>query len=115
MNLINNPKRKDWPKLLARPALDALSLEKKVRKLLNKVKKEGDKAVKQFTREFDGVKLKSLIVTDKEINAAIKEVPEELKLAIRIAKKISKNFIPCRSNPLNMWIPCMVFDAGEMG
>ena len=55
MNLINNPKRKDWPGLLARPALNALSLEKKVRKILNKVKKEGDKAVKQVRREIIGV------------------------------------------------------------
>src|SRR5690348_17302552 len=100
MQLINNPKRKDWPSLLARPALNALSLEKKVRKILNKVKKDGDSAVKQFTREFDGVKLKSLFLTDKEIKEAIKEVPEELKRAIRTAKNNIEKFHAAQIRPV---------------
>jgi histidinol dehydrogenase len=100
MKLINNPKRKDWPDLLARPALDALSLEKKVRKILNKVKREKDNAVKQFTRDFDGVKLKSLIVTEKEMADAIKQVPEELKKAIRTAKNNIAKFHSLQIRPV---------------
>jgi histidinol dehydrogenase len=99
MKLINNPKKKDWTLLLQRPVLDALSLEKKVRKILNKVKREGDKAVRQFTRDLDGVKLKSNIVTDKEINDAIREVPEELKKAIRTAKKNIEKFHALQIRP----------------
>jgi histidinol dehydrogenase len=99
MNLINNPKRKDWPVLLQRPVFNAVSLEKKVRKILNKVKREGDKAVRQLTRDFDGVKLKSNIVTDKEINDAIRQVPEELKKAIRTAKKNIEKFHALQVRP----------------
>lgn len=100
MKLINNPKRKDWPALLQRPVFDALSLEKKVRKILNKVKREGDKAVRQFTRDFDGVKLTTSIVSEREINQAISLVPEELKQAIRTAKKNIEKFHAAQIRPV---------------
>ena len=86
MQVIEYPKREDWPQLVQRPVLEQLSLEKKVRKLLSKVKEGGDKAVKKFTREFDGVKIKNLLVSEKEIKKAAGEVAEELKEAIITAK-----------------------------
>lgn len=92
MKLIKYPERKEWPVLLQRPVFDALSLEKKVRKILDKVKKDGDKAVKKFTKEFDGVKIKDLLVSDKEISQAIKIISPELKEAIRMAKDNIEKF-----------------------
>jgi len=86
MQVIEYPKREEWPQLVQRPVLEQLSLEKKVRKLLSKVKEGGDKAVKKFTREFDGVKIKNLLVSEKEIKKAAGEVAEELKEAIITAK-----------------------------
>ena len=59
MQTIKYVKNKDWGKILKRPVFDSSSHEKKVRKILNAVKNKGDKAVKKFTEEFDGVKLKS--------------------------------------------------------
>jgi histidinol dehydrogenase len=92
MKIIKYPERKKWNELLQRPGLDALELEKKVRKILAKIKKGGDKAVRKFTKDFDGVKLKSLIVTEKEISEAIKKLPEELKQAIHLAKNNIEKF-----------------------
>jgi histidinol dehydrogenase len=92
MKITRNPEQKEWPELLARPVFDALELEKKVRKILDRVKKNGDKAVRKFTKEFDGVKAKNLIVSSKEINEAIKEVPDALKQAIRLAKSNIEKF-----------------------
>ncbi len=86
MKIVNYPKREEWCELLQRPALEQLSLEKKVKKLLLKVKAGGDKAVKKMTKEFDGVKIRSLLVSEKEIKEAIALVPGELKEAIAIAK-----------------------------
>ena len=60
MKIIRYPKREEWPELIQRPVMDQLSLEKKVRKLLQKVKNGGDKALKKFTKEFDGVRIKKL-------------------------------------------------------
>lgn len=86
MQVIEYPKREEWPQLIRRPVLEQLSLEKKVRKLLLKVKEGGDKAVKKFTREFDGIKIKNLLVSEKEIEKATGVVAEELKEAIITAK-----------------------------
>ena len=65
--------------------MDQLSLEKTVKKLLQKVKNGGDKALKKFTNEFDGVRIKKLLVSEKEIKQAADRVPGELKEAITIA------------------------------
>ena len=92
MKIIQDPARSEWPELLTRPAFDMLPLEKKVRKILEKVRKDGDKAVKKFTKEFDGSKVKNLVVTSKEIKEAISEVPDALKHAIRLAKSNIEKF-----------------------
>ena len=86
INTIKYPDRKDWQEIIKRPVLETASLEKTVRKILDKVKSKGDKAVKKFTKEFDGVKLKRLLVSQKEIDAAEKLLPLELKDAIQLAK-----------------------------
>lgn len=92
MKQVHYPERNDWPSLLQRPAFDATALKKKVGKILEKVKKDGDKAVRKFTREFDGVKIKQLVVTEKEISKAAKELPGELKQAIGLAKNNIQRF-----------------------
>lgn len=86
MQVVECPKREEWEQLLQRPVMEQLSLEKKVKKLLLKVKAGGDKAVKKMTKEFDGVKIKNLLVNEKEITGAEAIVPDELKRAITMAK-----------------------------
>ncbi len=92
MKIYKYPDRKDWKEILQRPALDSSSLEKKVKKILDKVKKDGDKAVRKFTKEFDGVKLKDFLVTEKEIEDAAMQVSDELKAAIQVAKSNIEKF-----------------------
>ena len=67
MKIIAYPKKEEWQELLQRPAMEQLSLEKKVKKLLEKLKAGGDKAIKKMTKEFDGIKVKNLLVSEKEI------------------------------------------------
>jgi histidinol dehydrogenase len=92
MKIYKYPDRKDWKEILQRPALDSSSLEKKVKKILDKVKKDGDKAVRKFTKEFDGVKSKNFLVTGKEIEDAASLVSDELKEAIQLAKNNIERF-----------------------
>lgn len=92
MKLVQYPDRADWPALLQRPVFDASVLEKKVRKILDKVKKDGDKAVRKLTKEFDGVKLKQLVVSEKEISKAVSSLPDTLKQAILTAKENIRQF-----------------------
>lgn len=81
------PDKKEWAEIVERPIADYSSLEKKVKKMMLNVKNKGDKAVFKYCKEFDGVKLKSLAVNQKEIDKAILSVPLELKTAIIQAKK----------------------------
>ena len=70
INVIKYPDKKDWQEIVKRPVFENNSLEKVVKKILDKVKDKGDKAVRKYTKEFDGVKLKKLTVSEKEIKAA---------------------------------------------
>lgn len=85
MKLIQFPQRKDWKEILQRPVIDTATLQQQVKGVLDVVKQDGDKAVLQFTRQFDGVQLTTVEVTEDEINEAIKEVPDDLKRAIKQA------------------------------
>jgi histidinol dehydrogenase len=92
INVIKYPERKDWQEIIKRPLFETVSLEKSVKKILDKVKAKGDKAVKKYTNEFDGVKLKKLAVSDKEINSAEELLTAELKEAIQKAKSNIEKF-----------------------
>lgn len=92
INVIKYPDRKDWNDITNRPAFDNESLERAVRKILEKVKIKGDKAVRKYTKEFDGVKMKKLLVEDKEIKTAGDLLSKELKQAIQQAKSNIEKF-----------------------
>lgn len=85
MKRIELPERSTWKQILQRPVIDTATLEQQVKGVLEVVKQDGDKAVLQFTRQFDGVQLSSLVVTDEEIESAIQQVPDDLKRAIKQA------------------------------
>jgi len=86
IKVIKYPDRKEWQELIKRPVFENASLEKTVKKILDKVKDKGDKAIRKYTKEFDGVKLKKLTVSEKEIKAAENLLSQELKDAIQQAK-----------------------------
>ena len=92
INVIKYPDRKDWQEIVKRPVFENVSLEKAVKKILEKVKAKGDKAVRKNTKEFDGVKLKKLTASEKEINAAENLLSQELKSAIQQAKANIEKF-----------------------
>jgi histidinol dehydrogenase len=85
MKVIKHPLRKDWARLLQRPAIDNSSLQQTVRAVMDEVKTNGDAAIKHFTEKFDGVALESFVVTEKEINESATLLSAELKQAIEQA------------------------------
>lgn len=87
MQIIKNPVRKEWERILRRPALDTSSLESRVTNILKEIKENGDDAVRRFSLMFDKVSLNSLEVTSSEVSEAISSLPEELKNAIQQAKQ----------------------------
>lgn len=87
MQILKYPTQSEWNAILARPTFQTESLNKTVQNVLDDVKARGDKAVLEYGEQFDKVKLDSLIVTQEEIEASESLISEELKDAIRLAKK----------------------------
>ena len=85
MKIIKHPQQKDWKQILQRPVFDSSSLQQKVKVVMNEVKAKGDAAVKQFTQEFDGVAMKSFMVSENEISESADLLSTELKEAIQQA------------------------------
>ena len=100
MQIIKNPKRKDWARLLKRPALDSSSLEASVTNILHQVKASGDEALKRFSTIYDKVSVDELLVSKEEIIAAVETVSEELKNAIGIAKQNIEKFHEQQISPV---------------
>lgn len=85
MKQYTNPSRAEWPILLERPLFNAADLTGRVRRILDDIKAQGEKAVRHYTEQFDGVSLTKLAVCDNEIEEAMALVEPELKAAIEIA------------------------------
>lgn len=87
MQVIKQPKKTEWNKLLKRPALDSSSLEASVSNILQQVKENGDEALKRFSTIYDKVTVNDLLVSEAEISEAEKKISDELKEAINIARQ----------------------------
>ncbi|MDO5761143.1 MAG: histidinol dehydrogenase [Bacteroidales bacterium] len=85
MNIIKYPSREEWNTLLSRPHRDAAELAATVQTVLDKVRMEGDAAVKEYEEQFDHVKLDTLAVSQAEIDEAVAMVSPELMGAIQLA------------------------------
>ncbi|MCX8011586.1 MAG: histidinol dehydrogenase, partial [Desulfobacterota bacterium] len=69
-------------------------IENQVKKILDKVRRQGDKALLEYTARFDGVKLspENILVSKAEIQAAEKKVRQEEKQSLILAKKRIERF-----------------------
>lgn len=79
------PSRDEWKSITARPPVDTYQLQDTVRTILEDVRLGGDDAVKRYEKKFDNASLDSLIVTEDEINEAVRQTPEELLDALALA------------------------------
>jgi histidinol dehydrogenase len=91
LQIIENPERNRWQSLLARPGFQSESLDAGVRKILEDVKKNGDKAVSEYSLRFDKATVTG-IVPDKDFGEAEKRLAEGLKKAILHAKQNIEKF-----------------------
>ncbi|MFN3301100.1 MAG: histidinol dehydrogenase [Sediminibacterium sp.] len=92
MKILEFPERASWPSIAKRPEADILLLNEKVANVLNEVKLNGDKAVQQFTAEFDGVQISNSSVSEAEIKEAIDLLDPSLKKAIEKAAANIRKF-----------------------
>ncbi|MDP4238931.1 MAG: histidinol dehydrogenase [Bacteroidota bacterium] len=87
MQIIKYPSREEWTSLLTRPSYDSTLLFDSVQQVLTDVRKNGDKALKKYTEQFDKVIPESIEVTKEEIAEAEKLVSVNLKQAIEMARR----------------------------
>ncbi|NQU81931.1 MAG: histidinol dehydrogenase [Bacteroidetes bacterium] len=92
MEIIIEPKRKDWTRILKRPAKTFYDLEGIVKKVFNDIELNGDEALHRYTKKFDKVDLSEIAVSKAEISDAGNKIPETLKEAINIAKNNIEKF-----------------------
>lgn len=86
MQIIDNPDKTQWQQLLQRPTQTVDDIEATVNQIFNEVRQQGDEAINKYTIQFDGIDLKSNMVTAEEIEIAISKVSDKLKKAIHVAK-----------------------------
>ena len=87
MQIYNYPDNSEWNQIVQRPFMDTTLLEKSIRRILQKVKDNGDTALRKYSKEFDGVKIKKFLVSEKELRLAETLLSDDLKKAIQQAKK----------------------------
>ncbi len=95
MRLIKEPQVKTFMKSLKeRASLNSKKggIQKSVAKIINDVRKDGNRAVKKYTKKFDSIKLKQLSIDKKEINTAAKKAGKEFLNALKLSAKRIKTF-----------------------
>ena len=103
MKIVKNPPREEWKSLLKRPTKKFKQTKKIVAPILKKVKKKGDKALRQFSLEYDHAELTDLAVSEVEIRAVGEQVVPELKEALNVAKDNIERFHRAqRTEPLSL-------------
>jgi histidinol dehydrogenase len=87
MKVFLQPDKAQWAEIVSRPVLDNATLLKNVGKILSDVKKGGDRALKKYSKKFDGVSLKRLRLGPKDIKKSTQLISDDLKEAMSIAKE----------------------------
>ena len=86
MNVYINPEKSLWPALTERVTTDDAVIEGRVNAILERVRKDGDKALVELAQEIDKVDLSQGVeVSVQEIAEAVASVSEELKVAVEAA------------------------------
>lgn len=87
MQIILHPERTAWAALTERNIPDDAAIAADVAAIVDRVRREGDAALRDYAQRFDGATLSALEVTAAERRAAAEAVGPEVKDAIAVAAK----------------------------
>jgi histidinol dehydrogenase len=81
--------QRDFAAIRQRGAQASAKVDDQARRIVDAVRRRGDRALIDFTRRFDGVRLtpRTLRVSDAEVKAAIQQVPPRALHALRLAAR----------------------------
>lgn len=100
MKKLIKPNPTNWDELMTRPEMSETFLNEAVVAILDDVKRNNDQALFRYTQILDGVSLNSLSVTQKEVQAAVSTISDDLKKAIDVAYRNIARFHESQSRPL---------------
>ena len=92
MNIYREPARETWPELCRRAEQDNSSIAETVARIVDRVARGGDAAVRELTLQIDGAAPEALAVSEAEFAAAEAAVSTELKEAIAKAAENIRAF-----------------------
>jgi histidinol dehydrogenase len=92
MKIIKYPQRREWIDILKRPSLGDELVNQNVLEVLNNVRTDGDKAIRQFTLKYDKVQLENFVVSKEEFIEAEGMIDVSLKKCIGIARQNIEKF-----------------------
>ena len=90
--IYDNPPREQWAELMSRSAVGGAEVQEVVERILERVRRDGDSALRELAQEIDGVELIALQLSDAEIEKACEATDVELKKAIGEAKANIEKF-----------------------
>ncbi|MFH0770200.1 MAG: histidinol dehydrogenase [Candidatus Peregrinibacteria bacterium] len=71
---------------LRRPTQNLSRYREKAKPIIDAVRKEGDRAIRRFTKQFDGVELSSIRVSANDLQAALQSLPKSLRRSLENAR-----------------------------
>jgi histidinol dehydrogenase len=101
MNTFLQPPKEVWPSICKRPLIERNEIEPGVRKIMKRVKDDGDNALLEFSEKYDKALIKNLRVSREEIHQAAAMVSADLKESISVAIENIEKFhrSPLRDEP----------------
>lgn len=85
MEIYVNPPQQEWKNLCRRAQKGNAGIAERVAGILERVKRDGDRALRELSIEIDSVELGELEVSQQEISEAANEVTQQVKDAIEVA------------------------------
>ncbi len=92
MDQLNFPPRDSWQALCARPQSDQDAIDDAVNRVITSVRKQGDKALLEFTKRYDGVSINALKLEASVIDAAASALDSAVINAIEMAANNIRHF-----------------------
>lgn len=98
-----NPQKSEWGLLCERVVTDDAVIAGRVDAIIERVRRDGDKAIRELAQEIDGVQLSAIEVSEDEKREAFAAVPQELKDAIaKAARNITRFHMAQRFNDIEV-------------
>ncbi|MHC4187370.1 MAG: histidinol dehydrogenase, partial [Planctomycetota bacterium] len=95
MRIIKEEKVDPFIKILQKRASVSVKeddIQKSVRRIILDVQKKGDRAVRNYTEKFDGLKLNKIAVNKKEVESSAAKADKKFLSALKVSAKRIRKF-----------------------